>query len=303
MGKSLNTNKKNIEAKSSYSVTKLCNLLKNTQINYKGNAIIYCRVSTKNQTFGTSLENQKELSTSYCIENNFKILYTINEVCSAKSMDKQSELIHILNTCENIHLIINDPSRVSRNLIDFTQMLQICDDKKITLHFVTDNLITNNNTDIKVAMSSVYDSEIEIKTLSKRIKKSIEQQKRNNTYCPSVTKFGYYYEKKIVGNKVIRTPNKNKNEQLLIELINKMYWGSKITEINNLLFLLTNENHTIYNKKNSNEKITRIEYGNMTFVDVANFLNSIQLLKRNREWSGSSISCIINEKNKIILKN
>ena len=297
MGKSINTSKKTSKTTSSDGVTKLCDLFKNKQINYRGNAIIYCRVSTKIQTFGSSLENQKEISKLYCFENNFKILNTINEVCSAKNMDNQSELIHIINTYENIHLIINDPSRVSRNLIDFTQMLQICENKKITLHFVTDNLITNNNTDIKVAISSVYDSEIEIKTLSKRIKKNIEQRKRANTYYPSIAKYGYCYEKKIISDKVVRIPNKNKNEQLVIELINKMYWGSEITQINNLLFLLTNEKHTIYNQKNLDEKIKRIEYGNMAFIDIANFLNSILLLKRDKEWSGSSVSDIINEKN------
>ena len=109
----------------SSDINKLCKGFKTNQIVYNGYAIIYCRVSTKNQISGTSLETQKNLGKQYCTQNNFKINSVINEVCSAKSIDKQNELINIINDNDNIHLIIYEPTRISRNISDFTQLLQM----------------------------------------------------------------------------------------------------------------------------------------------------------------------------------
>ncbi len=293
-----NTKKTNKMSKSTLSdIDNLCSSLKKNQIKSNGNAIIYCRVSTQNQTFGFSLDTQMEASTSYCADKNYKIIDIVHEVCSAKEMNKQEKLIQLINSNENIHIIIHDPSRLSRNISDFTQLLHICETKKITLHFVSDNLITNNNTDIKTVLSSFYDSEIEIKTLSKRVKASIEQRKRNKTYLPSVPRYGYTYFKKIINDKIVRTVIKNEQEQKVIGLINKMYWGSDIKPVQTILKELTGETHEIVNCKNLEEKVSKIEYGNMTFVDIANFLNSIELTKREREWTPDSVSDIINERN------
>jgi DNA invertase Pin-like site-specific DNA recombinase len=281
--------------KSSEKIDDLCVDFKSHKLNNKLEAIIYCRVSTQNQTFGSSLETQKDVGTIYCALNNFKIINIVNEVCSAKDMNKQVKLIDLVNSNDNIHIIIYDPSRISRNICDFTNLLRLCECKKITLHFVSDNLITNNNNDIKTVLSSVYDSEIEIKKLSKRIKDSIEQRKRNNTYVSSVPKYGYEYEKKIINDKNINVVKKNDHEQKIINLVNKMYWGDDIKPIKLLLEELTGERQEIINPINPKEQITRIEYGNMTFVDIANFFNSISLSRRNRPWNPNSVSCIINE--------
>lgn len=274
----------------------LCNEFKSSQINNNCTAIIYCRVSTQNQTFGSSLETQMEAGTNYCTNNNFKIIDIVNEVCSAKEMHKQEKLIQLINSNYNINIIIYDPSRISRNIGDFGQLLHICESKKIILHFVSDNLITNNSNDIKKILSLVYDSEIEIKTLSKRVKASIERRKKNKTYLPSIPKYGYIYEKKIINDKNVSVVKKNEQEQKIINLINKMYWGDEIQPIQLLLEELTGEKQEVINPTNPNEQITRIEYGNMTFVDISNFFNAIELSRRNRQWTADAISCIINKK-------
>ena len=237
-----------------------------------------------------------DVGTQYCKDNNFQIINIVQEVCSAKDMNKQEKLIELINANENVQIIIHDPSRISRNITDFTKLLNICKNKKITLHFTSDNLITNNNTDIKMVLSSVYDSEIEIENLSKRVKASIEQRKRNKTYLPSIPKYGYVYEKKISNNKNVIIVKKNKQEQQIINLINKMYWGSEINPIYKLLQELTGESHEIIDCV-TDDNISRIDHGNMTFVDIANFLNSNLLTRRNRPWNADAISAIINEKN------
>jgi DNA invertase Pin-like site-specific DNA recombinase len=299
------SNNKKVVYKSKQSIggklDDLCVDFKSSQLNNNGNAIIYCRVSTQNQTFGSSLETQMEAGTTYCTNKNFKIINIVNEVCSAKDMHKQEKLIELIKSNENINIIIHDPSRISRNIGDFAQLLHICESKKITLHFASDNLITNNSNDIKVVLASVYDSEIEIKTLSKRIKASIERRKRNKTYLPSVPKYGYVYEKKIISgtinDKSVNVVKKDEQEQKIINLVNKMYWGDDIKPILLLLEELTGEKQEIINPINPNEQITRIKYGNMTFVDIANFFNAIELSRRNKLWTADAISSIINKKN------
>lgn len=294
-----NNKKRVYKAKNSVvsDIDAICNDIKTKQISSNGNAIIYCRVSTQNQTNGFSLDTQMEASTIYCTENNYKIIDIVHEICSAKEMSNQEKLMQLINSHENVHIVIHDPSRISRNISDFTQLLHICETKKITLHFVSDNLITDNNVDIKKVLSSVYDSEIEIKTLSKRMKASIEQRKRNKTYLPSVPRYGYLYERKIRNEKLIRCVRKNVDEQKIIDLINKMYWGCDIRPIQSILNELTGDNHVIFNPSNPNEKVSRIEYGNMTFVDIANFFNSIELTRRGKKWTPDSISDIVNERN------
>ena len=295
------TNNKKVVSKSKHSISRniddLCVDFKSNKINNNSNAIIYCRVSTQNQSYGSSLETQMEASTSYCTNNKFKITNIVHEVCSAKDMHKQEKLIELIKSNENINIIIHDPSRISRNIGDFAQLLHICESKKITLHFVSDSLITNNSNDIKMILSSVYDSEIEIKTLSKRVKASIERRKRNKTYLPSVPRYGYIYEKKIINNKNVSVVKKNEHEQKIINLVNKMYWGDDIKPIQILLEELTGEKQEIINPTNPNEEITKIDYGNMTFVDIADFFNAIELSRRSKLWTADAISGIINKKN------
>ena len=121
--------KTDIKKNSVKSISKLCSKLNKTIIKYNGNAIIYSRVSTQNQKFGTSLEAQEELAKSYCIEKQYAILDCVHEVRSAKNLTNQEKLIDIINSNNNIQLIICEPTRLSRNLSDFTQLLTTCEEK------------------------------------------------------------------------------------------------------------------------------------------------------------------------------
>jgi DNA invertase Pin-like site-specific DNA recombinase len=201
--------------------------INNVKLN-NNSAIIYTRISSNRQISGSSLQSQKLICEDYCKKLKLDIKNNIEEVCSAVSMSKQSNLNIIINNNHNIHLIILEPSRLSRNIKDFTALLEKCEQNKITLHFAQPNIISNNTQDIKNIISSVFDAEVESKTLGKRIKTSIQYRKRMKTFIPSVPSFGYL--------------NKNKKlcecekEQDIIKLINKLFWGSDTNSINELLF-------------------------------------------------------------------
>ncbi len=276
-------------------IDNICKSLSNQSLDFNGNAVIYTRVSTKAQTFDSSLDSQLSLCKDYCYNNNFNILKHFQEVVSARNINKQNQLKYIINNYSNINLIINEPTRFSRNMKDAVNLLDECNSKNIIVHFVQDNLVSNNNIDIKKIVTGVFDGEIESKTLGTRIKRSIQHRKKLGIYQPSISPYGYNYEYKnsIQQKKRVLTPNNY--EQKVINLINKLYYGSNIGVIEKLIFELSNTMHELYNPKNPNEEIESVEYGNFKFVDIANLLNSICIFKRSKHWTSQMISKLIND--------
>jgi DNA invertase Pin-like site-specific DNA recombinase len=274
-------------------INNLCTELSNTNIRSNNDAIIYTRVSTTNQTFGMSLDSQYQLCRKYCFENNLDIISTVRESVSAREINKQTQLQQIIQSNQNINLIINEPTRFSRNMKDAVNLMDQCKNKKIIIHFVQDNLVSNNNSDIKKIVSGVFDGEIESNTLGLRMKRSIAHRKKLGIYQPAIAKYGYMYDYKYSNGKQRRILKQNMEEQQIINLINKLYYGSNISQVESLLVRITKRKHDLYNPNDINEDVDKIEYGNFKFTDIANFLNSIPIYKRNKLWSGQSISKLI----------
>ena len=255
------------------------------------NAIIYCRISSKNQKIGTSLESQKLLCTNYCIENNFDVIKTINEISTAKIMKKQKKLFEIVNSNNNINLIVYEPSRLSRNLKDFLDLFEIIQKKNIIIHIVQNKLISDNSNHYRQIISGILDGEIESKNLSLRMKRSINFKKSTGKYLPTIPKFGSQY-KTIKNTKILE---KNIEERNIIQLINKLYWGSDINSVQDLILKITGKKQELFFISNPDEKVTKIEYGNMKIVDIVNLLNSMSITRRNKKWTLKSVSTIIND--------
>jgi DNA invertase Pin-like site-specific DNA recombinase len=276
------------------SIESLCNVLTNNKIK-KDQAIIYCRVSTKNQTFGTSLESQKSFCQEYCSKNNLTIISVVNEINSAKNMDKQVELNDLLELKENFILVVYKPSRLSRNLKDFVHFNEKCKQKNVTIQFVQDNLDSSVNSDFKKIISGVIDGQTESINLGLRVKRSISFRKLTGNYQPSVAPYGYKYSKEKTMRGYKSVSRVNLQEKNIIDLINKLYWGSNIEYINSLFIRITGKPQELYFVGEPDKPIDKIEYGNMRMNDIANFLNSIPILRRNREWTGTSISQVLNK--------
>ncbi len=267
--------------------------LNKEQINSNGDAIIYTRVSSKNQSFGTSLDSQLELCKEYCVENNFKIISEISEVVSARNIEKQENLLKIFSENKDFNLIILEPTRISRDLCGFINQYNYYKDNNITLHFVQDNLISNNSIDFKKIISGVYDGENESIALSNRIKHSIKKRKSNGTYFPSTTPYGFDYQTCQEGNKTVKVLVENTKEQEIIDLINKLHWGANFKELEAILQKITGEKHDLYFPNFDNDTTNCLKYGNLMLVDIANFLNSIHIQRRNHDWNPKSVKQLV----------
>lgn len=247
-------------------------------------AIIYSRVSTFRQQNGTSLESQKILCQDYCNLMNFNVIHNIEEVCSATQMSKQSKLNNIIMNNNNINIVILEPSRLCRNIKDFTILLNKCNEKNIIIHFTQTNISSNNSNDIKKMISSVYDAELESKTLSQRIKRSVSYRKQMKLYVPSVPSFGFMIKDK---KKCLSL-----EEQNIITLINKLYWGSDTKSINDFLYKITGNHDEICNLYD-NVEIIQVRYGNLRIIDIAHFLNNLEIKCRGKKWYCGSVSRLI----------
>ena len=258
----------------------------------KTNAIIYVRVSTMDQTKGYSLESQIQDCKRYALSNGLKITQIISETCSAGEMKHQRELLKILQEYSNIHLVVFSADRLSRNFFDFAQFEKTCNEKNIIFHIAQKSLISTVTTDLKHITSDIRDAVTERNTLSRRIRNSVQYRKQHGLFYPTISKFGTKYVRDKAG-KIARVTDEIK-EKNIKKVINMLYLGGKCDKINSLLNEITNrKDNKMYDYKNEDEEINEILYGNMSGQMVADFLNHLGVLRRNRPWTGQSILNLI----------
>ena len=259
----------------------------------KTNAIIYVRVSTMDQTKGYSLDTQIQDCKRYALSNGLKITQIITETCSAGEMKNQRGLMQILQEHSNIHLIVFSADRLSRNFFDFAQFEKTCNEKNIIFHIAQKNLISTVTADLKHITSDIRDAVTERITLSRRIRNSVQYRKQHGLFYPTISKFGTKYIRDRAG-KIARIAEE-KNEKNIKKVITLMYHGGKCDKINSLLNEITNRSdNKMYDLMNEDEEMNEILYGNMSSPMIADFLNHLGVLRRNRQWTGQSV---LKEKN------
>ena len=277
-----------------YVINDLSNKLTKENINYDGNAIIYTRISSKNQLDGASLESQLEMCQKYCEEKKFKVLKWVREVASAKQMKYQVGLLNLINESSDTNLIIFRPDRLSRNFYDFVDKNKTLDNKKIIIHCVQDNLNSSNPNDLLQIRSRIQEAEWENERRSEKTKSTIKKKKANGTYYASIPPFGYKYVSEIKNGKLTKKLVENTNEQLVIKLVKNLNSG-KLSVSDSLIEKLTGKNWGVYFP--DDEKCNECQSGNLTYKSIADFLNSINIKRRNFEWNGTSVKKVIDVKN------
>lgn len=252
-------------------------------INIAKPTIIYTRCSTKNQdnpylnTFSNDIQLNK--CTTFCNENNFKIIKSVSEICSARSGNKQKELLNLINNYNNINLVFFEISRFSRTIFKGTELLKKCIDKNITIYSLKENICTNDSNNIKMFYMGLSNAQSESDDLSHRIKESIKYRKMKGIFIPGRIKFGYINN----NNKIV----KNELEQNIILLILKLKYGDLY---NNIVELFKNiiGNKTI----KLLEPNYNILFGNYNNMDIATILNLNKIKYRNERWTDKNINYI-----------
>lgn len=84
-------------------------------------------------------------------------------------------------------------------------------------------------------------------------------------------------------------------EQNIISLINKLFWGSCVDSINELLYKITGDHDELCDLYD-NDEVFEVKYGNMRIIDIVFFLNNLDITNRGKKWYSQSISKLIKEK-------
>jgi DNA invertase Pin-like site-specific DNA recombinase len=270
--------------------TKLLNKLSNDNILIGTNAIIYARVSTlkQNTDKSDSLNTQMGICKYYCKKLNYNVISTFGDILSGNDMLKlkTSEILKY----SNIHLIIADPSRLSRNPNQANNFIKKCIEQNITIHFVRDNLKIGNSLNakdhvknLKKVVSLIKSAFIETQILKKRIQSTIKIKKELGSFFGKAP-FGFDIEtyNDQITNIKIRKLIMNNYEQQIIKIIKKIHNNDKIL-LSDIKILGLIEKKTI--KAILKNKFT-------DFDEIALLLNSNNILNKNKMWTKNAIKKI-----------
>lgn len=292
--KKINSFKKsnnNVSNDTNITSNQLNHLFSNNKITGE-KAIAYGRISTANQNKDGqhSLSTQHAECENYILENGFVLEKEfITDICRGNNIDKL-KISSIPNEYSNLNLIISNVSRLSRNILHGIRFIEECKESNIIIHFVRDNLKTNNRNDLKRIIDLLYDAQRESEIFSQRLI-SMHSIKRLHGSKSGMTPYGYISVRKLTGtsNLPIIEWVENSNEQNIIKLINMLYFGSKLpTFYRHIRSILGNKNYVLEGECNA------IYYGNYSTKMISTFLNDHNLLNRNKLWNNTKIRRIIN---------
>lgn len=269
-----------------------------TNINLQNNrAIIYARCSSNKQiTDGKDgLSNQIGICMEYCNKKKLDIIDVIEDICPGHDI-RCLTINKIFDNNENngMNIIICDPSRLSRNVSNTFQFLENCRNHNIRLHFVRDGLTNDTNEECKKILGLVYDAYNETNLLKKRLKSTFAMKKSLGSHLGKPP-YGFDIITKNNHSKIkIRSLVLNKDEQLVIDIIKKLYYGSTMVEFYTIFKKLTKNNHFKLKDIRGNE-FSHIYYGNINTTDIKNLLNENEILNRGKEWTTRTIRNMINK--------
>jgi DNA invertase Pin-like site-specific DNA recombinase len=278
-------------------IDQISSLVTHTQINDPlKNAIIYTRCSTPKQNTdrNQSLDTQEGICRVYASRLNLTVVKVIRDIIPGHNCTLQS-YNQILDSYSNTHVIIADPSRLSRNVSDANTFLQQCTRLNITVHFARDNYQSDSLHDQKRIINSVCDAYIESKVLSKRIKSAISFRKELGSHIGNAP-YGYTISYQIDQTSRIRLRKLQPQsyEQKVIELIMKLYYGSDIKEFYKVFRIITkNKSFKLFDS--NNEEFTDIYYGNIGPQTIASFLNEHSIKYKNKIWTSQIVSRLISQ--------
>ena len=161
-------------------------------------AILFCRVSSKEQEDGYSLSAQKSLLIEYAKRKNFEVVDTL-ELAETASKDSQrkvfKKLVVRLNKDKTItELVCEKTDRLSRSfssVLEVDSWIKMSESNK--LHLVKQNLIIDKDSrsdDIFIWRIETAIAERGANNISEKVKKGMNQKAKEGHY-PNNRKFGY----------------------------------------------------------------------------------------------------------------
>ena len=137
----------------------------------------YLRVSTDKQ----DAENQKLGIQEYATARNIQIDEFVEDVVSGTKDWQKRALGNLIKSAKaGDVLLFAEVSRIARSTLQCLQVLQICADKKLTVHVAKQQMVFDNSLNSKIIATTLsLASEIERTFISMRTKEALKKAKEN----------------------------------------------------------------------------------------------------------------------------
>ena len=249
------------------------------------NAIIYIRVSSKQQENTVSLENQEEVCKKYCRDKDYNVLGVYSDVFSAKDPLKLKNLREAINRLDrNTYLVIYKVCRFARNTRDGLNIYEKIKEKNSRLVSVTEPFDIHTTAGKAMFRNLLSHAEFESDTLSDRITAVMAYKKSIGSKLGRVP-FG---KSSIVVDKIRKFVH-NENEQLVIDFIRKCRTrNTTIIELNQFLLNISDCGdplEIVDEKEQVCEKIKDC----LSYQNIADILNDYGVQNRGKEWTAVSV--------------
>ena len=246
-------------------------------------AIIYCRVSTPQQSLGA----QEYACRIYCERKGYTVVDVVKEIGSAYKGNKQPKLRNVLSSSNDINLIIYKPDRFSRSCSRCDDMIETMFQNKINLECITDPVNLLSSLGKLNFRGAILKAQFESDQIAERVNMYHRYRVANNIKIPRAT-YGY---KLSPDKKSIVRVNK---EQAVIQFIITNYKTSRnIKEITDATYTMLIKNgspkHTTVsvNIEDGQESIT------LTARYIATLLNDLNIKKNGLPWTAAKVSGVV----------
>ena len=121
-------------------------------------SVLFCRISSREQEMGQSIDAQLQNLRSYCKRQSFSVIkeYTITESSTRGDRKKFTEMLSFVKQQKTKIIIVADcVDRIQRSFRESIELSDLVHANKIEIHFVRENLIisSESNTRIRIFFS------------------------------------------------------------------------------------------------------------------------------------------------------
>ena len=258
--------------------------------NKKNIAIVYCRISRiPDAERGVMSLDSQEFAIKRFLETHKLGVFSIFKNTGSAFKTPQTELKTFLKTCKNKILVVFEPNRLSRSILNFTEIAKICIKNKHKIAIVSMNSIfdMNDRTDYNNLKNMIEISQRESEEMGRRISRSYQYKKSREPV------WGKMRDDR---DRIIDNPREQKIN-LLIRLLGTK--DSNIEEIRNLVNELgVTENkepfEIVYHIKETTEEIGDKLPEAMSIKNIIDTLKIYEIKRRRRlNWTNDEITTIL----------
>lgn len=182
----------------------------------------YVRVSSKKQVkFGKSIDNQITRIKEYCNYENLNLVEIVKDLgISGKSLNREGiqYIINLVNTNQVEVVIVNDLSRLGRNLKQVLEVISLFRYKGVQLHVIKEGIRGNDNMSnlLLNIMGSI--NEFEVIQLGERIQEvKLDRKSKGKSYTNP--QYGF----KHIDGEIVVDKHEMSNRRRIVRLRSKGY--------------------------------------------------------------------------------